>query len=313
MLQLFYRYFQGKATQEEEQRIMDYAESSEAAKKEFLSERKLYDAFLLNTDMNETQLERLSERKVFRIFRPLLRVSAVVALLLSIAYFTHQYYFVPGKTLNRLCVYVPAGGLSELQLPDGSVVHLNSRSTLWYPASFDKHKREVAISGEGYFEVVKGKIPFVVKSNRYEVTVLGTVFNINDYRYDGHSCISLIEGSVKVCLEDDKQPEEILRPNEHLIFDGQNYKRGEIDNHDIFLWRNGLLVFDDMPFHEMAGMLEKYFDVRFIIANTDLAVYRCTGKFLKREGIEHILKVLQKTADFKYRYNDNVKNEIIIY
>ena len=78
-------------------------------------------------------------------------------------------------------VNVPAGNRTNIALPDGSSVWLSSNSKLTYPVAFTGKKREVTLDGEGYFEVAKGKKPFIVKTSKYNIEVLGTVFNVEAY------------------------------------------------------------------------------------------------------------------------------------
>ncbi len=76
----------------------------------------------------------------------------------------------------------PGGGQYQLVLPDGSKVRLNSASSLKYPTIFNGNKRQVELTGEAYFEIKENKrMPFVVKTKKVDVTVLGTEFNINAY------------------------------------------------------------------------------------------------------------------------------------
>ena len=52
-------------------------------------------------------------------------------------------------------IRVPRGGEYNLQLADGSKVYLNAGSSLRYPVRFTGERREVVLTGEGYFEVAK--------------------------------------------------------------------------------------------------------------------------------------------------------------
>jgi ferric-dicitrate binding protein FerR (iron transport regulator) len=311
MTELFYKYFAGTASREEERLLMDGVESSEAVRKSFYMERRLWDAFLLHTDADADEWMRARRRRppaVRRLARPFARIAAMLALcfLAGMSY----YWLASENTVQMLTVQAPAGGRTELLLGDGSRVCLNGGTVFSYPVSFDRKKRAVEISGEGYFEVAKGKAPFTVRSNRCEITVQGTVFNVKDYAGNAVSLVSLIEGAVKVRLRDRAQPEMILCAGEQAVFDSLTFTKERIDSYDVFLWREGYLVFDDTPFEEMTGALEKYYDVTFEVSNPRLRAYRCTGKFVKAEGIEHILKVLRKGVDFSYRIESN---RIIIY
>lgn len=64
-------------------------------------------------------------------------------------------------------------------LEDGSVVYLASGSQITYPSRFDKHKREITLRGDAFFEVAKDKnAPFVIDANVMKIKVLGTSFNV---------------------------------------------------------------------------------------------------------------------------------------
>jgi ferric-dicitrate binding protein FerR (iron transport regulator) len=306
MENLAYKYFQGTATKEEETLLMDYVESSDEAGKWFLNERKLWDAYLFS---DELQLEtELSKIKIKKKTIPLLmhRFSKIAAIFIGamVLSFAGWYYFSPEK-VDMLIVEAVAGDRAEFTLPDGTKVFLNENSRLTYPVSFKNKIRSVELSGEAYFEVTKSKTPFVVISNRCQIKVLGTVFNVKDYATENLSSVSLFEGSVKVMVKNEQKSELILTPNEQLVFNEETIEKHAIENADNFLWRKGIIHFDDVPFYEMVSALERFYDVKVIVKNPRILEYKCTGKFRKSEGIDHLLKVLQKNMDFKYHYSDD--------
>lgn len=77
---------------------------------------------------------------------------------------------------------------AKVQLPDGSIVMLNSNSTLTYPTQFSDKQREVNLLGEAYFEVTKDtKRPFVVTTPyQANIKVYGTQFNVEAYEKTKH-------------------------------------------------------------------------------------------------------------------------------
>lgn len=90
-------------------------------------------------------------------------------------------------------------------LEDGSVVYLAANSTLSYPKHFKKHKREVLLKGEAFFEVNKNKkAPFFVRTDRIKVEVLGTSFIVKNGDNAAPS-LSVNTGEVKVTLMDGGQ------------------------------------------------------------------------------------------------------------
>jgi ferric-dicitrate binding protein FerR (iron transport regulator) len=158
---------------------------------------------------------------------------------------------------------------------------------------------------------MKSKIPFIVKSNHYEVKVMGTAFNVHDYENETLSSVSLIEGAVQVQANDEAKQQIILKPGERISIDNQMLKKDNISNYDVFLWKEGLLIFDDNSLKEMMGAIERYYNVKLIVGNTKFLAYKCTGKFVKSEGIEHLLKVFQKNIDFTYKFLEDNTIEII--
>ncbi|MBS1563368.1 MAG: FecR domain-containing protein, partial [Bacteroidetes bacterium] len=93
----------------------------------------------------------------------------------------------------------PRGGQFRLTLPDGTKVWLNAASSIKYPAVFSGNERQVAITGEVYFEVAHDRAkPFKVTKGELSIAVLGTNFNINAYDDEKDIRVTLLEGSVLV-------------------------------------------------------------------------------------------------------------------
>jgi ferric-dicitrate binding protein FerR (iron transport regulator) len=79
---------------------------------------------------------------------------------------------------THITVSAERGSKTEINLTDGTSVRLNSESSLKYKRNFNSESRIVNLSGEGYFQVVKGDYPFTVNTQYGKVTVLGTKFNV---------------------------------------------------------------------------------------------------------------------------------------
>ena len=110
-------------------------------------------------------------------------------------------------------IKVPAGQRANLTLPDGTNVWLNARSEMRYPAVFTGNKREITLDGEAYFEVTHNEDkPFVVQTNKCNVEVLGTKFNVEAYSDSEDFCTSLMEGSVRVSDKGNPSESLVLAP-----------------------------------------------------------------------------------------------------
>ena len=156
------------------------------------------------------------------------------------------------------------------------------------------------LEGEGYFEVARDeKHPFIVETEKYNVRVLGTTFNVSAYPDSDLFETSLIEGKVTV-YQPDTQYEVMLQPNEKVeTIDGKLCKETFTSDH-AFLWRIGVYSFKNEPLEAVFKKLEQYYEVRIINKNIEIASRPCTGKFRQKEGIEHVVKVLQKYVGFDY-------------
>lgn len=138
------------------------------------------------------------------------------------------YLFIIGKRRffsDLIECHIPTAEIHELTLPDGTSVMLNSKSTLFYPESFNGKTRSVYLIGEGYFKVMPDKEhPFIVKGSDFQVTALGTEFNVNTYSENDEVYTTLVSGSVKVEY-DNLISSVILKPNQQLSYNKLTKKK----------------------------------------------------------------------------------------
>ena len=123
-------------------------------------------------------------------------------------------------------MYATFGTRTALKLVDGSLVWLNSGSSLKYPDRFSGSKREVFLNGEAYFEIASNAAkPFIVKTANLTVRATATKFNVSGYTSDFKSEVTLVDGKVFVDdLEKDGSSNLVseLNPNQHLIFNNED-------------------------------------------------------------------------------------------
>ena len=214
-----------------------------------------------------------------------------------------------GSKLNTL--YVPAGQRAQITLQDGTKVWLNAQSTLIYPSHFSKKKREVEIVGEAFFDVAKDKKPFSVSTQDIEIQVLGTQFNV--YAYPGANLIQtdLVEGSLRVLEKNNRNKMVLLSPNQQMVFKENNMIVSSISNPARLLWREGIYSFENESFSGIIDKLQLYYDVRIIVEDTEIFDVQYTGKFRQRDGIDEILRIIQKIYPFKIK-RDLEKNTITL-
>ncbi len=228
------------------------------------------------------------------------------------------------------------GSRTNLVLPDGTKVWLNASSKLEYTKDYGNKIREVTLSGEAYFDVVKNaEKPFIIHTNKMDIKVLGTVFNVKCYPGEKTAETSLVRGSVEVTMKD-RQEKIMLKPNEKLIINNEEIKQDKknvpaiqvqaVAQKPIILlshltllpkdntvietaWVRNRLSFVSETFEDVALKMERWYSVNIVFADGPLKKAFLTGSF-EKETITEALNALELTTGFSYSMKNN---NVIIY
>jgi len=241
-------------------------------------------------------------------FRNFLRIAAAVIFMLSTS--ISSYYFFTNSRNGNLTTceaFVPLGSQAKVILPDGSVVWLNSGSTLKYNNLFGKKDRTIQLTGEGYFEVTKDKTkPFLVHTNDISVKVLGTVFNVRSYLDDPTVEVNLLEGRVNITTQSKESANTLnLAPNEKMIY---NKKNGTMlsyraDAAKSAQWTIGKLCFVDASLEQIAKDLERKFDIKIKLSTKNINNEIFSGSLNLNQPLNEILDYLDVDKKFKKVYS----------
>ncbi len=214
---------------------------------------------------------------------------------------------------------VPFGKRSEIVLSDGSKVWLNSGSKLIFPAQFTENKREVYLEGEAVFEVVHRKQQsFLVKSEDQEIEVLGTIFNVSNYKDDGAIYTVLQSGSIQINLMDDnllKTTKSIkLTPGTLATFDKKkkDIKTKSVAPEPYFSWRDGVFIFKNDSLKSIMKKISRYYNVEVVINDKNLANETFSGHLDVKENIEHVMQTIKATQSSNFDYQLTQDNKLII-
>ncbi|QSW90166.1 FecR family protein [Flavobacterium endoglycinae] len=199
---------------------------------------------------------------------------------------------------------IPYGKRFEVQLSDGTVVHLNAGTALRYPVQFVKNKnREVYLTGEAYFDVSKDKAhPFTVNTQEMNVEVLGTKFNVDSYSNNSSTDVVLVEGKVSLYKGQKINQNQIyLTPGlKGSTQKGQSEIKTEQVNTDYYTdWVKGSLVFKNASFDDIIKKLERRYNVTFINKNKTLGREIFNARF-DNEPIEVVLKYFSDSYAIDY-------------
>lgn len=309
-----YRYFEGMASREEEEAVYRWLDASAGNEEDLLKEREFFDAMILAGSAEDANEKKVEVQKHFGIrihsfVREVLKVAAVVAITVACGLYFH---LADKKELLSAMntISVPVGQRVNLKLPDGTLVWLNASSEIVYPAVFSGGKREVRLNGEAYFEVTHNiENPFVVRTEKCDIEVLGTKFNVEAYSNSNNFSTALMEGSVKVTGNDSSSRPVLLKPDQEVRMKDGRLMVSSINDYDQFRWREGLVCFKDVAFNELMTRFEKCYGIQIVVENRHLEEYTCSGKFRISDGVDNALRILQRDA--RYTFERNEDNSII--
>ena len=207
------------------------------------------------------------------------------------------------KELEFNQLIIPKGTFYHLVLSDGTKVWLNADSKIKYPVSFGQDKREVSLRGEGYFEVAKDSSrPFIVSTDKMDVKVLGTTFDVNTYEDEGKSFVVLVEGLVEVSAG--KGESRIITPGymaEVNMHDVQaKIHVSKCDTEHYIAWKSGNFSFRNASLTEILKRVSRYYDVT-VIRDQVFAAEHYTGAVSSDVSLESLLAVIESSTSVSFK------------
>ena len=154
------------------------------------------------------------------------------------------------------------------------------------------------MAGEVYFEVEKSHRSFVVKTNNQDVHVLGTAFNVKEYR--GVSITTLAHGSINL-ISSQKKESVVLKPGEQTILSNNSFVKKRVIAKDYTTWIDGILLQKNASLLEMCEELERWYDVKFIFSKDYKNVDRAFHSINRKEMLSSILTALSHTYNVKFK------------
>ena len=262
---------------------------------------------LLNASVSD-ETPRTSKRKSFLV-RHSVRVAAVLVIVFV---FTGLFVWVQQEIaqskeappVERVVKQNQAGLKTQMQLPDGTMVWLNSESTLDYPVAFSPLFREVTLTGEAFFEIAEDKDrPFTIHSGALSTTALGTSLNISSYPNEGITTVSLVTGKVLVMAGTETTGQKmILNPGEQARHAPEDLHMDKVpfDYMATVGWKDGVLVFEESDLNDIIFSLERWYGVTIQCIGKPDKPWRINGAF-RNQSLERVLERLSFTKDFSFQ------------
>lgn len=239
----------------------------------------------------------------------LIRVSSIAAVIALVLGFSLSFLLNGQKESWQASqfenvVMAPPGQKTQLVLPDGTLVWLNSGSRLSYNYQYSTQDRVVNLEGEAFFDVKKDtQYPFIVKTSAVDVKVHGTAFNVSAYADEENIRVALLRGKVSLLSADDQNLLTYLSPDQIVTVSKKDLScqimpcDAEIEGS----WHFNLLKFDGMSSGDVWKKLGRWYGVNITVSNINPSkAYWFT---VKTESLLELLEMINKITPIEYQLN----------
>lgn len=231
------------------------------------------------------------------------RIAAAIAVLMVVTaatYFAARYHFYSLMASQEFVqVSVPDGSLRQLILADGTHVTVGAGSSIVYPKDFTSNTRKVFLIGQARFKVSKDPDrPFIVETQQFAVTALGTEFDLTNYPDEQKAATTLLHGVTQVTLNNKRgestQKNLLLHPNERFSYDklSGSYSIERVDADSEMAWSTGQLDFEAATFGSVLDKLQRRFGVKFICSDNLRRQGSYTVQIRRDDNLEKVLNIL---------------------
>ena len=205
--------------------------------------------------------------------------------------------------MNKLVV--PFGKQSTLMLADGTKIYLNSGTQVDFPSEFNGKTREIHVDGEIFIEVTKDtKKPFIVHTDRMDIRVLGTSFNVSAYRNDVDKTVVLVDGKISIKTA---QHETEMLPNEKAEIVNNQITKETVDVSEYTSWTKGILEFNETPVSEILKKVGRYYNVQFESSpEIPLNARTCSGKLFLSSNLDSVMTSISVLSSTDYRRENDI-------
>jgi transmembrane sensor len=232
------------------------------------------------------------------------RAAAAILVLMATG---SLFYLFSGKkeVISFTEVSAPVGKrILHMQLPDGSDMWLEPGSRLRYASDFGKQSRDVQIvDGLAYFSVVPAAThPFTVTTTSgITAKVLGTEFSVKAYQ--GLADIQVYVGSGMVQVSDSHHILGVLEADQQIVYQLATHTATRFDGR-LDDWRQGSLLLQNVPFEEVARILQNRYQVRVAYDTAMMYTYRFNLGITEKASLDEVLEMLKDLSGMTYTLHD---------
>lgn len=284
---LVQKYSKGKCSPQEKKLVETFFEENQ--KNDFqvyLSQKRKEQLF--SKIKENTSLPHTIKKPSHTFFKITAAAVVLIGLVISLQFFTSP------KTIIQVAA---KGEKREVLLHDGSLIILNSNSTISYPQEFED-TRNIQLKGQAYFKVKRDTTkPFIVNTKRLQVQVLGTSFDVNTNDYNTPK-VSVVTGKVKVLNNNNPDDKIIITKNQQATLNENKLLKEQANSMLQIAWTQNIIRLENTPLRETAKILENWYDIKIEFEEKKLEDLTISGKF-KNEKLENVLKSMALIKNLK--------------
>jgi ferric-dicitrate binding protein FerR (iron transport regulator) len=198
------------------------------------------------------------------------------------------------------------GERKQYILSDGSTVILSSNSSFSFDKNFGINDRQIQLTGDAFFRVAKNPSkPFIVKSNGFSTTAIGTAFYVHSGEFASDYQVDLLEGKVK--LEKNASGEtSYLTAGQKASWTKTtgSFTKQAYDTITLNKWVKGILSFNNTPVSEAFQQIENWYSVKIEDKRTNRENISINGDYVNAP-LEDVIKIICFSLSCNYHYEDN--------
>lgn len=217
----------------------------------------------------------------FYLFKPILSAAIFLIVVCTFLFNSHIDRSYTTKIGEQL----------EIELPDKSIVLLNSNSKLTYSNKrFFKNARSLSLDGEAYFQVNKNlNEPFQVSTKNAITTVLGTKFNLKSRQFK--TLLFVSEGKVQF-------NQTILKRNFILIENESISSTDSLSSRhkNSISWSKNYISFSSTKLIDVLDELKNYYSFEYRL-KPELSRLSVSANFRLDNSVNQVLKSISKALE----------------
>lgn len=232
--------------------------------------------------------------------------------------FTWKYLSIAATLLIGACItilalytttyHAPAGKSLLVNLPDGSLATLNGNTSISHSLLFGITNRDVKINGEAYFEVMSSSEPFTVTGSDISTTVLGTKFNVVDWKSSDLVTPEVFVTEGRVAVDASFGQEVILTQDQSAIFNSQKQLLKSILSEGTThpaAWLDGELHFNNVTLDVLFERLSLHYDQNIELRDSSLSTERLQAHYRMSKPLNEILSDIAQVKDLRIEKTHN--------